>query len=165
MNRWLLNTFTTWELGFIVVGGFILFAVVGLVVFERLAPDLRQGEVNDVTGVILGVLAAIYGIVLAFVIVSLYDDLMALNPSPVAALNRAVAIAMIDGAGAGIDAVESIEGRESLRNYPLLYSTLGELWLRRGDRERAAEEFSRALELPSSMPEKRFLLRKLEACR
>ncbi|HUJ14824.1 MAG TPA: RNA polymerase subunit sigma-70, partial [Thermoanaerobaculia bacterium] len=97
-------------------------------------------------------------------IVSLYDDLIALNLSPVAALNRAVAIAMIDGAGAGIDAVESIEGRESLRDYPLLYSTLGELWLRRGDRERAAEQFSRALELPSSMPEKRFLLRKLEAC-
>ena len=97
-------------------------------------------------------------------IVSLYDDLIALNPSPVAALNRAVAIAMIDGAGAGIDAVESIEGRESLRDYPLLYSILGELWLRRGDRERAAEQFSRALELPSSMPEKRFLLRKLEAC-
>ena len=74
MNRWLLNTFTTWELGFIVVGGFILFAIVGLVVVERLAPSLRKGEVNDVTGVILGVLAAIYGIVLAFVIVSLYDD-------------------------------------------------------------------------------------------
>lgn len=74
MNRWLLNTFTTWELGIIVVGGFILFALVGLFVFEQIAPGMRKGEVNDVTGVILGVLAAIYGIVLAFVIVSLYDD-------------------------------------------------------------------------------------------
>ena len=77
MNRWLLNTFTTWELGLIVVGGFILFAIVGLVLIERFAPELRAGEVNDVAGVILGVLAAIYGIVLALVIVSLYDDFRA----------------------------------------------------------------------------------------
>jgi RNA polymerase sigma-70 factor (ECF subfamily) len=98
-------------------------------------------------------------------IVSLYDDLLDLNPSPVAALNRAVAVAMAQGPSSGIRAVESIAGRDSLRDYPLLYSTLGELWLRSGDRARAAEEFSRALELPSTMPEKRFLLRKLEACR
>ena len=98
-------------------------------------------------------------------IVSLYDDLLDLNPSPVAALNRAVAVAMAQGPSSGIHAVESIAGRDSLRDYPLLYSTLGELWLRSGDRARAAEEFSRALELPSTMPEKRFLLRKLEACR
>ena len=98
-------------------------------------------------------------------IVSLYDDLLDLNPSPVAALNRAVAVAMAEGPGSGIRAVESIAGRDTLRDYPLLYSTLGELWLRSGDRARAAAEFSRALELPSTMPEKRFLLRKLEACR
>ena len=98
-------------------------------------------------------------------IVSLYDDLLDLNPSPVAALNRAVAVAMAEGPGSGIRAVESIAGRDTLRDYPLLYSTLGELWLRSGDRARAAAEFSRALELPSTMPEKRFLLRKLESCR
>ena len=97
--------------------------------------------------------------------VELYDDLLQLNPSPVAALNRAVAIAMAEGPQAGIEAIDSISGRDSLRDYPLLYATLGELWLRSGDRARAAEEFSRALKLPSSMPEKRFLLRKLEACR
>lgn len=97
--------------------------------------------------------------------VALYDDLLEVNPSPVAALNRAVAVAMSDGPQAGIEAIESIAGRDSLRNYPLLYATLGELWLRSGDRTRAAAEFSRALELPSSMPEKRFLLRKLESCR
>ena len=98
-------------------------------------------------------------------IVSLYDDLLDIDPSPVAALNRAVAVAMAEGPGSGIRAVESIAGRDTLRDYPLLYSTLGELWLRSGDRARAAAEFSRALELPSTMPEKRFLLRKLESCR
>lgn len=74
MNRWLLNTFATWELGLIIVGGFVVLAVLGLVASRRLLPHLGEGEVNDVAGVILGVLAAIYGIVLAFVIVSLYDD-------------------------------------------------------------------------------------------
>ena len=98
-------------------------------------------------------------------IVALYDDMLGLNPSPVAALNRAVAVAMIEGPAEGIRAVESIAERDALRNYPLLYSTLGELWLRNGDVTRAAEHFSRALELPSTLPEKRFLLRKLESCR
>jgi RNA polymerase sigma-70 factor (ECF subfamily) len=97
--------------------------------------------------------------------VSLYDELLAMQPSPVAALNRAVAVAMAEGPQAGIEAIESMASRDSLRDYPLLYATLGELWLQRGDSERAAEQFTRALELPSSMPEKRFLLRKLESCR
>jgi RNA polymerase sigma-70 factor (ECF subfamily) len=98
-------------------------------------------------------------------IISLYDELLALQPSPVVALNRAIAIAMADGPDAGIAAIESIALRDSLRDYPLLYATLGELWLRSGDSARAAEQFERALELPSTMPEKRFLLRKLESCR
>ena len=97
--------------------------------------------------------------------VALYDELIAMQPSPVAALNRAVAVAMAEGPQAGIDAIESMASRDSLRDYPLLYATLGELWLQRGDVVRAAEQFTRALELPSSMPEKRFLLRKLESCR
>lgn len=75
MNRYLLNTFTTLELGVIVVGGFVLLAVAGLLVTRRLAPSLREsGGENEIAGVILGVLAAIYGIVLAFVIVSLFED-------------------------------------------------------------------------------------------
>lgn len=98
-------------------------------------------------------------------IISLYDELLAMQPSPVVALNRAIAIAMADGPDAGIAAIESIASRDSLRDYPLLYATLGELWLRSGDSARAAEQFERALALPSTMPEKRFLLRKLESCR
>lgn len=74
MNRYLLNTFTTWQLGLIIVGGFVLLGIAGLVVVRRLLPALQESAENDVAGVILGVLAAIYGIVLAFVIVSLFED-------------------------------------------------------------------------------------------
>ena len=98
-------------------------------------------------------------------IVSLYDQLLTMKPTPVVALNRAIAVAMADGPDAGIAAVEQIASHAALRDYLPLSSTLGELWLRRGDRDRAAEHFARALELPSTGPEKRFLLRKLQACR
>src|SRR5712691_3326988 len=98
-------------------------------------------------------------------VVELYDELLATNPSPVVALNRAIALAMANGAAAGIAAAEKIAASDSLRDYLPLATTLGELSLRAGDRVRAAEHFARALELPSTTPEKRFLLRKLEQCR
>lgn len=96
-------------------------------------------------------------------IVRHYDQLLAIKPSPVVALNRAIAVAMAEGAAAGIAEIERISGHPSLRDYLPLPLTLGELWLRSGDRRQAAQHFSRALELPSSMPEKRFLLRKLSS--
>ena len=94
-----------------------------------------------------------------------YDQLLELKPTPVVALNRAVAVAMAEGPRAGIDAISEIASHPSLRDYLPLPATLGELWLRAGDRARAAEYFARALELPGTMPEKRFLLRKLSECR
>ena len=98
-------------------------------------------------------------------IVGHYDVLLELKPSPVVALNRAVAVAMADSPAAGIAAIESISAHPALRDYLPLFATLGELWLREGDSARAAEYFTRALELPGSMTEKRFLLRKLAAAR
>ena len=94
-----------------------------------------------------------------------YDHLHELKPTPVVALNRAVAVAMADGPHAGIAAIEEIASHPTLRDYLPLPATLGELWLRAGDRTRAAEHFTRALELPGTLPEKRFLLRKLEGIR
>ncbi len=96
-------------------------------------------------------------------VVELYDELLESNPSPVVALNRAIAIAMVDGPARGIEEVEKIA--EGLPGYLPLSTTLGELSLRAGDRTRAAEHFSRALELPSTTAEKRFLLKKLAQCR
>lgn len=94
-------------------------------------------------------------------IVEHYDQLFALKPTPVVALNRAVAIAMAKGPHAGIEALNEIAAHPSLREYTPLAITLGELHLRTGDRKRAAEFFTRALELPGTMAEKRFVLRKL----
>jgi RNA polymerase sigma-70 factor (ECF subfamily) len=94
-----------------------------------------------------------------------YDQLLELKPTPVVALNRAVAVSMADGPHAGLAAIEAIPALATLRDYLPLSTTRGELWLRAGDKSRAAEHFTRALELPATLPEKRFLLRKLAACR
>jgi len=53
----------------------------------------------------------------------------------------------------------------ALANYLPLHAALGELCVRIGDQARAAEHFSRALELPATMPEKQFLLKKLAILR
>lgn len=98
-------------------------------------------------------------------IVAHYDQLRELKPTPVVALNRAIAVAMADGPRAGLAEIAHIAGHPALRGYLPLPAILGELHLRAGERERAAEHFARALELPATMPEKRFLLRKLTACR
>lgn len=95
-------------------------------------------------------------------IVELYDELLAAYPSPVVALNRAIAIAMVEGPEAGIAQIEAID---ALRDYLPKFVAAGELSLRAGDAARAAGHFARALELPSTSAEKRYLLRKLEQCR
>lgn len=94
-----------------------------------------------------------------------YEQLLELKPTPVVALNRAVAVAMAEGPRRGLAAVEEIAMHPALRDYLPLPATLGELCLRAGDRNAAAQHFTRALELPATMPEKRFLLRKLAQCR
>jgi RNA polymerase sigma-70 factor (ECF subfamily) len=97
-------------------------------------------------------------------IVRLYDALLELRPSPVVALNRAIALAERDGPRAALDALEAVLDEPVLRHYHLLPATLGELHLRLGRRQDAAGHFRRALALTSSPAEKRFLERKLAAC-
>ena len=89
-------------------------------------------------------------------IIELYDRLLALCPSPVVALNRAIALAMVEGPEAGIAELERLD---SLRDYLPRVVALGELWRRAGDNTRASAFFGRALELPSTSAQKRFLLR------
>jgi len=98
-------------------------------------------------------------------IVNLYDTLYGLNPSPVVALNRAVAIAKWRGAAAGISELERISDHPSLKNYYLLFATLGELWLEIGETDKAAGFFEQALACQCSEPERRYLARKMSEVR
>jgi RNA polymerase sigma-70 factor (ECF subfamily) len=96
------------------------------------------------------------------VILALYDQLMAVAPSAVVALNRAVAVWKVRGALEGLRAVESLGA--DLREYHLYHAVLGHLLLALGRREEAARSFSAAIECPCSEPERRLLRRLLLAC-
>jgi len=98
-------------------------------------------------------------------IVSLYDRLMALAPSPVVALNRAIALAERDGAAAGLEALAGIADSERLAPYPFYRAAFGALELRRGDAARAAEHFQAALSKARNEAERRFLEKRLAAAR
>jgi RNA polymerase sigma-70 factor (ECF subfamily) len=97
-------------------------------------------------------------------IVSLYDRLIALRPSPVVALNRAIAVAQNEGPERGLEEIRSIGDRDRLAAYPFHAAALGELELRRGRPERAREHFRQALALARNPMERRFLDRRLGAC-
>ena len=85
----------------------------------------------------------------------------ALAPSPVARLNRAIAIGMRDGPRAGLAELEALASEPALAAYSLLPGTAGALWLRAGDGARAPACFREALARPYSGPERRFLGREL----
>jgi RNA polymerase sigma-70 factor (ECF subfamily) len=95
-------------------------------------------------------------------IVRLYDLLIELNPSPVVALNRAVAIAKWRGPAEGIRELEMICDHPQLKNYYLLHATYGELWQELGEHEKAAIRYRQALKCSCSEPERRFLSRQEE---
>jgi RNA polymerase sigma factor (sigma-70 family) len=94
----------------------------------------------------------------------LYDVLLRLRPTPVVALNRAIAVGMADGPEAGLRALGEIEDRERLRRYPFLPAAMAEFELRAGRRDRAAELLRAALRLVRNPDEEAVLARKLDAC-
>jgi RNA polymerase sigma-70 factor (ECF subfamily) len=94
-------------------------------------------------------------------IVELYDDLMSIAPSAVVALNRAIALSMVKGPRAGLDAASALESE--LRDYVPLHAAIGELARRAGDLERAREHFARAADLSSTLPLKRWFTKRAGA--
>ncbi len=94
-------------------------------------------------------------------IVALYDLLLGLDPSPVVALNRAVAVAMHDGPEAGLAAVDTLLARGELADYHLAHAARADLCRRLGRTEEARAAYRRALELVRQAPERRFLERRL----
>ncbi len=92
-------------------------------------------------------------------IVSLYDLLQQAAPSPVVALNRAVAVAMRDGPRAGLELVDELMGE--LQGYYLAHATRADFCRRLGQVELARQAYTEALQLAQQGPERRFLERRL----
>jgi len=90
----------------------------------------------------------------------LYDRLQALHPSPVVALNRAVAISMASGPGNALPLVDELA--ESLGAYHLWHSTRAELLRRLGRRDESRAAYRKALELAQNEAERRYLARRLD---
>ncbi len=97
-------------------------------------------------------------------IVALYDALNELQPSPIVALNRAVAISMAYGPAAALEIVDSLRNESRLREYHLLPSVRGDLLERLGRLDEARAEFSHAASLAGNARERALLLERVAAC-
>lgn len=95
-------------------------------------------------------------------IVGLYDVLMRVNPSPVVALNRAVAVAMRDGPEAGLALIDAILANGDLQDYHLAHAARADLCRRLGRNSQARAAYLQALNLTRQEPERRFLQRRLD---
>jgi RNA polymerase sigma-70 factor, ECF subfamily len=96
-------------------------------------------------------------------IVALYDALVALQPSPVVELNRAVAVGMAFGPYAGLEIVEGLRDDPALAAYHLLPAVRADLLAKVDRREEAAAEYARAASLTRNGPEQRLLLQRAAA--
>lgn len=107
------------------------------------APDARTTDWNEIVG--------------------LYDLLYELEPSPVVELNRAVALAMRDGAQAGLSIIDSLLERGELAQYRLAHAARADLCRRLGRDSDARVSYERALTFTQQAPERRFIERRLAA--
>ena len=94
-------------------------------------------------------------------ILKFYDLLEGLQPSPIVALNRAVAVAMAEGPGSGLAIVDELTLANDLDSYHLLHATRADLLRRMGSTAEAAKGYRRALELVTNDTERRYLERRL----
>jgi RNA polymerase sigma-70 factor (ECF subfamily) len=92
-------------------------------------------------------------------ILRIYDDLLVLTPTPIVALNRAVALAEVDGPAAALHVVDGLE----LDHYHLYHATLADLLGRLGRADEAATAYERAIELATNAAERRFLTQRRAA--
>ncbi len=95
-------------------------------------------------------------------VVLLYDALLQVIPSPIVALNRAVAVGMAHGPAAGLQALDAIAAEPALANYHLLPSVRGDLLVKLERYAEAREELQRALAMTDNVREQALLSKKLE---
>ena len=94
-------------------------------------------------------------------IVRLYDVLEQMQPSPIVELNRAVAVAMLEGPRTGLALIDALAASNDLENYHLLHAARADLLRRLGGFAEAAKSYDRALELATNESERRYLQRRL----
>jgi RNA polymerase sigma factor (sigma-70 family) len=100
-------------------------------------------------------------------IVSLYDALVQITPSPIVALNRAVAVGMAQGPAAGLDALDALAATDTpavdsaLRGYHLLHSVRGDLLMKIGNFPEARKEIQRAIAMTKNLREQELLMERL----
>jgi RNA polymerase sigma-70 factor, ECF subfamily len=95
-------------------------------------------------------------------IVLLYDALLQISPSPIVALNRAVALGMAQGPAAGLDAVDRLAAEPALAGYHLLPSVRGDLLTKMGRFTEAREEIERAIAMTQNLREQELLMERLK---
>ncbi|MBS1708009.1 MAG: RNA polymerase sigma factor [Armatimonadetes bacterium] len=94
-------------------------------------------------------------------IVLVYDALLRVHPSTVAELNRAVAVAMAEGPGAGLALIDSLLAQGGLADYGLAHAARADMCRRLQMFDEARSSYARALELASQEPERRFLEKRI----
>jgi RNA polymerase sigma factor (sigma-70 family) len=95
-------------------------------------------------------------------ILEFYDILVSMNRSPVFLLNRAVAVAMTNGADAGLKELDELHELPSMQNYYLLPATYAEFHRRLGNHQQASKFYQQTLELVRTKPERQFILKRIE---
>jgi RNA polymerase sigma-70 factor (ECF subfamily) len=96
-------------------------------------------------------------------LVELYDQLLVLAPSPVVALNRAIAQSMVDGPEVALQSLDKLSAEPAMKNYYLLPAVRADFLRRLGRSAEAAVCYREAISYPCTEPERRYLLRRLEA--
>ncbi|HET9943994.1 MAG TPA: RNA polymerase sigma factor [Terriglobia bacterium] len=94
-------------------------------------------------------------------IIALYDLLGRVQPSPIVSLNRAVAVAMVEGPQSALCLIDSLDPDGQLESYHLLHATRADMLRRAGSLKEAATAYNRALSLVTNQSERRFLERRL----
>jgi RNA polymerase sigma-70 factor (ECF subfamily) len=95
-------------------------------------------------------------------ILRLYDLLERMQPSPIVSLNRAVAVAMVEGPQAALELIDAVAAGGDLDDYHLLHAARADLLRRAGLPDAAAASYARALALATNESERRFLERRLK---
>jgi RNA polymerase sigma-70 factor (ECF subfamily) len=135
----------------------------GIAYLERAADGNELSEYHLQAGI-----AAVHATSASFAetnwprLIALYDQLLEVAPSPVVALNRAIAESMVEGAEAALASLDQLSAEPALKNYYLLPAVRADFLRRLGRHVEAVACYHEALTYPCTEPERRFLLRRID---